>query len=84
MGVQSNRSAVRFSGHCPRPNTFQQSAERGLLLRRMERAVDEIIEGLTSLALTDDSRAAGDALSVGAAARRLADLAARWQRHGGR
>lgn len=84
MGTRSSQKKERFTSQCPKPEPFRQSGQRGLLLRRMERAVDEIVEGLASLASTANSTVADDALSVGAAARRLSDLVARWQRHGGR
>lgn len=80
MSTQSSPSAVRFTSHCPKPRTFQHSAEKDLLLRRTERAVDQIVESLACLASAKDVGVKHHALRLAAATRRLADLAARWQR----
>ena len=62
----------------PRPRPFRPPTEADLLLARMERTVDEIVEALSELGAADSQTSPAPALSLAAAARRLFKLAGRW------
>ena len=78
MDTQSKHLAHEERRDCPRARPFRRPTDEELLLGRMERAVDEIVEALSALASTGSREAAASALPLTAAARRLVVLTSRW------
>ena len=76
METRSDRAA-EAGKRCPKARPFRQPTDEELLLARIERTVDEIIEALLQVTAPEPRESGAGPLKLVAAARRLSGLASR-------